>query len=222
MKNDKKLERSLALIITCTRRVNRPKDIVTLAKHISYAEKNMEGLKAVAQAVGLSVQQLKDFLAVKKLHFEVKKLVSKRVIDSVDVVKTISKLPDAKQKFLAQSFVKGQINSKDVRVITTFAKKFRDKPIKKVIEDYRKSKDVRLYVVQIRLPKRFTNQRGLRRHFEEIVGKSEIKELWFQEGIAVLEITDKGHKKLREAVRRGRTTLRKFVTAIVDEISHKK
>jgi hypothetical protein len=215
---DRKLEKSLSLIIACTRRVKRSKDLFTLAKNISFAAKKIGGIEKLAKAVNLSVQQLKDFLSVGDLCAEVKELVGKRAIDSVDVVKTISKLPVKKQKVLAENLVKGKIASKDVRIITTFAKKFCDKPMAKVIEDYQSSKDIRLYVAQIGLPQRFTNQRGLRNRFEEIVRKSEIKRLQFERGIAVLEVTTLGYKRLREAVRKRQMTLRKFIASTVSEL----
>lgn len=218
MKDKEKLEKALALIIKCTRRVKRPKDIVTLAKNISYAKQHLGSVEKVAKAVKLSVQQLKDFLAVEELCSEVKSLVAKRTIVSVDVVKTISKLPEKKQKILAEHFVSGKITSKDVRVITTFAKKFSGRSIKKVIRDYEKSKDVRLYVAHFRLPASFNDRVGLRKQFENIVGKDEIKRLQFKRGVAVLEVTTLGHKKLREAVRKRRTTLRQFVTSVVKEV----
>lgn len=218
MKDNEKLEKALALIIKCTRRVKRPKDIVTLAKNISYAEQHLGSVEKVAKAVKLSVQQLKDFLAVEELCSEVKSLVAKRTIVSVDVVKTISKLPEKKQKILAEHFVSGKITSKDVRVITTFAKKFSGRSIEKVIRDYEKSKDVRLYVAQFRFPASFNDRVGLRKQFEKIVGKDEIKRLQFKRGVAVLEVTTLGHKKLREAVRKRRTTLRQFVTSVVKEV----
>jgi hypothetical protein len=215
---DRKLEKALSLIIACTRRIKRSKDLVTLAENISFAAKKIGGIEKLAKAVNLSVQQLQDFLSVGDLCAEVKELVGKRAIDSVDVVKTISKLPVKKQKVLAENLVKGKIASKDVRIITTFAKKFRNKPMAKVIEDYQKSKDVRLYVAQISLPLDFTNQRGLRSIFEKIVGKSEIKRLQFETGIAVLEVTALGYKKLREAVWERQMTLRKFITSTVSEL----
>jgi len=158
---DRKLEKSLSLIIACTRRVKRSKDLVALAKNISFATKKIGGIEKLAQAVNLSVQQLKDFLSVENLCAEVKELVGKRTIDSVDVVKTISKLPPKKQKILADHLVSGRIASKDVRIITTFAKRFADRAIEKVIRDYEKSKDVRLYVAQFRVPANFNNRIGL-------------------------------------------------------------
>jgi len=219
LERDKKLKKAIALIIACTRRIKRPKDIVTLTKSISYAEKRMGDLEAVAKAVGLSVRQLKDFQTAQKLCAEVKTLVKNRVVDSVDVVKNISRLPPEKQKTLAMNFADGKITSKDVRIITTFAKKFSGRSMERVIRDYEKSRDVRLYVAQFQLPASFNKQVGLRKRFEKIVGNNEIKKLQFEDGVAVLEVTALGHKKLREAVRKQQTTLRKFVTSIVEKLS---
>lgn len=219
MERDKKLKKALALIIACTRRIKRPKDIVTLAKNISYAEKRMGDLEAVAEVVGLSVRQLKDFQTAQKLCAEVKTLVKNRVVDSVDVVKNISRLPPKKQKTLATHFADGKVTSKDVRIITTFAQKFPSKSIKKVITDYQKSKDIRVYVAQFRLPVRFNNHIGLHKRFEEIVGRREIIKWQLGGRIVVLELTVIGHKNLREAVRKKRTTLRKFVTSVVEKLA---
>lgn len=219
---DRKLEKSLSLIIACTRRAKRSKDLVTLAKSISYAAQKLASLEEVAKAVKLSVQQLKDFLSVEDLCAEVKGLVGKRAIDSVDVVKTISKLPPKKQKILAEYLVRGKIASKDVRIITTFAKRFADRPIEKVIQDYEKSKDVRLYVAQFRVPETFNSLAGLRKRLEGIVGKGEIMKLEFKKGAAVLEITSLGYKRLRETVKKRQMTLRKFITSTVSELGGRK
>lgn len=215
MKNKEKLEKALALIIKCTRRIKRPKDIVTLAKNISYAEKCLGNLDNVAQAVGISVQQLKDFLKAKKLCSEVKALVKKRAIDSVDIVKILSTLPYEKQKALANYLIKGLITSKDVRIISTYAKKFPRKSIEKVITNYEKTRDTRLYVIKFRLPTEFNDQNEFLRRFEKIVGKNEIKKFQLEKRVLVLEITTLGHKKLREAVRKKQITLRKYIESII-------
>lgn len=222
MEPDRKLERSLTLIIACTRRVKRAKDLVTLAKNIAFAIRETGSVEKLAKVVRLSVQQLKDFLSVEDLCTEVKGLVRKRAIDSVDVVKTISKLPPRKQKILADLFVKRKIASKDVRIITTFAKKFIDKPIEEVIRDYEKSKDIRLYVVQFRVPETFNNWAGLRKRFEGIVGKREVVKLESERNAAVLEITSLGYKRLREIVQKREMTLRKFVESTVSELGGRK
>jgi hypothetical protein len=222
LKDIENVEKALAIIISCTRRVKRPFDLVTLVENILYAKRCMGSLEAVGEAVKLSVRQLEDFLEVEKLCAEVITLVKKRAIDSVDIVKTISKLSPKKQKGLSKYIIKGRITSKDVRIITTFAKKFPRKSIEQVIAEYEKSKDIRLYVAQFRLPTSFNNMDGIHKRFIEIVGKDEIKKLKFNKEVAVLEVTAMGYKKLREAVRKKQMTLRKFIAAIVNEIGERK
>ena len=218
----RKLEEAVAIIISCTRRIKRPTDLVALAENILYAKKCLGSLEAVGEAVGLSVQQLKDFLAVEKLCAEVKALVKERYIDSVDMVKTISSLPAEKQKVLAQHFAKGQITSQDVRIIATFAKRFPGKSISKVVKDYERTKDTRVYVAQFRLPKNFNGKAGLRKRFEEIVGKAGLKRLQLEGEVGSLEVTALGYKKLREAVRKRKTTLRSFIGSILSEVGEGK
>ena len=218
LKDDKRLEKALWVIIRSTRRVKRLVDLVTLYQNILYAKREVGGLETLAERVKLSVQQLKDFLTVEKLCADVKTLVEKRVIDSVDVVKNISKLPAKKQRVLAEHFADGKVTSKDVRIITTFAQKFPSKSMTKVITDYQKSKDIRVYVAQFRVPAHFNNRVGLHKRFEDIVGKSEMRKLQFQGRVAVLEVTSLGYKRLREAVRKEQTTLRRFIESTVSKM----
>ena len=219
MKHPNQLEDALALIIKCTRRVRRPKDIVTLADNILYAKRQMGGLNKVAEAVRLSEQQLLDFLAVEKLYSEVRELVARRVIDSVDVVKTISGLPENKQKTLANYLAAGRIASKDVRIITSFAKKFPHRLIEDVVKNYDKSKDKRVYVLHFTLPLNFRATARLRSEFQHVVGISEIARIECTKNNGTLEITPLGYKNLRETVRRKRTTIRKLVTFIIGRLS---
>jgi hypothetical protein len=218
LKHPNQLEDALALIIRCTRRVRRPKDIVTLADNILYSKQQMGGLNKVAEAVRLSEQQLLDFLAVGKLCSEARKLVARRVIDSVDVVKTLSGLPANKQMILASYLAAGSISSKDVRIITSFAKKFPQRHLDDIVKNYNKSKDKRVYVLHFALPLNFRATERLRSEFQHIVGVSEITKFDCIKNKGTLEITPLGYKKLREEVRRKQTTIRKLVTSIIDKL----
>ena len=88
-----------------------------------------------------------------------------------------------------------------------------------MIKDYQKSKDIRVYVAQFRLPVRFNNRIDLRKRFEEIVGRREIIKWHLKGRVVVLELTVLGHKNLREAVRKQKTTLRKFVKSVVEKLA---
>jgi len=214
--DNNKLKKAIAIIISGTRRGKRNIDMVKLVDSISYAEQCMGSLNAVAESVKLSVQQLKDFLAVNKLCKEVKKLVSERAIDSVDVVKNIGQLPKEKQIILAREITKGRISSKDVRIITTFMKKFPTRSVQRILRDYYESRDKKTYVVQFAMLGN-GEQNDLKRFFEKMLGKDVIVSLETKGGKTNLEVSAEGYRKLREAAKRKRTSLRKFFTNILRE-----
>ncbi len=216
MRKKENLEKALALIISCTRRVKRPVDIATLAKNILNAKGYLGSLAAVGQAVGLSVQQLKDFLTVDGLCAEVKALVRKRAIDSVDVMKNISQLPKESQQILAKELTKGTISSKDIRILTSFTKQFPDKSIRKILRDYYKSRDIKTYLVEFPAPKD-KRIKEVQRKFEKIVGVTNIISFRVNNGTAALELSYQGGKKIREAAKKKKNTLRKFVNGLLAE-----
>ena len=214
MVDSDKLKKALAVIISGTRRSKRAIDLVTLVDSISYAAKCMGSLKAVAEAVRLSVQQLKDFLAVNKLCPEVRILVSERAIESVDVVKNIVQLPKDKQIVLARELTKGRLSSKDMRIITTFVKRFPKRSSQRILRDYYKSRDKKTYVVKFAMLSDRA-QDGLRKSFEKMVGKDLIVSFETKHRTTSLELSAEGHRKLMEAAKMKQTTLREFVTSIL-------
>lgn len=216
MKKNENLEKVLALIISCTRRVKRPLNLVTLAKNISDAKGHLGSLEAVGQTVDLSVQQLKDFLTVEGLCAEVKALVKIRAIDSVDVMKNISRLPKGSQQILAKELTKGAISSKDIRILTSFTKQFPDKSLRKIIRDYYKSRDIKTYLVKFPVPKD-RRIKEVQRKFEKIVGKTDIISFRVNNGMAILELSYQGQEKIRKAAKKQKNTLRKFVNRLLAE-----
>jgi len=216
---EKELQDALALIIACTRRAHqdRPKDIVTIAESITFAKEKMGSLGTVARSVGVSEQQLRDFLAVMRLDDITREKVRTRAIDSVDVVKNLAKLPFDKQKTLAECLSRGEINSQDVRVITGFALRFPQKRIERILREYRQSKDTKIYVVRFRIPDGL-GARTLSQAFEKIVQERAIHNLLVKGHVGELELTEAGYKSLRTEVRRMGTTLRGFVKSVLQAL----
>jgi len=215
--SQKKLQDALALIIACTRRApqGRPKDIVVVAEAIAYAKQQMGSLTRVGQTVGVSEQQLRDFLAVMRLDDDIRALVQKRVIDSVDVVKNLAKLSGESQRVLAESLRCGEINSQDIRVVTGFARTFPEKKMEKILSEYGHSRDVKIYVVRFHISDPVAAN-TVRSRVETVVGKKGISSLSVKGRVGELELTRAGYRRLREEVRRRRTTLRDFVESAVE------
>jgi len=112
---------ALATIFSNTKRKKRNVDLLTIAKNCDYLVKLYGSQKTVAEKVGLSTEMIREFLAVLKLPTEIQTLVSKRKIDSIDIVREISALKEqSKQIAAAEAFIDSL--SKDVRDIRRLVK----------------------------------------------------------------------------------------------------
>jgi len=216
VKKDENLAKAISCIIGCTRRVKRTVDLITLAENISLAKDRMRSLQKVADHVSLSVQQMRDFLTVEKLCSEVRELVRRRDIDSVDAVKNIARLPEASQRVVAKEIVSGRINSKDLRIIASFAKRFPEKSIHLVLKDYYASRDVKTYVVESTVQD-VREGREARKKFEKIVGKQNV--IMFcvsrKQMKITIEFSREGILKLRAAAKLMGDSLRALVKSIL-------
>lgn len=107
---------ALSVLFANTRRKRRSVDLVTLGKNCDYLVELYGSRKHVAEKLGLSTEMIREFLTVLKLPKKVQKLVSERVIDSLDVVREISSIED-KDKQIAAAEALVNTSSKDVRDI---------------------------------------------------------------------------------------------------------
>lgn len=113
-------ESALAIVFANTRRKKRTADLITVAKSFEYLVRLYESRKAVAEKVGLSTEMVREFLTVLELPEEVKKLISSREIDRLDVALEIYMLKDPKKQVTAAKTI-GGLPSKDVRDIRRLA-----------------------------------------------------------------------------------------------------
>lgn len=113
-------ETALAIVFANTRRKKRTADLITVAKSFEYLVKLYGSRKAVARKVGLSTEMIREFLTVLDLPGEVKKLVSSREIDKLDVALEIYMLKDPEKQSAAAKTI-AALPSKDVRDIRRLA-----------------------------------------------------------------------------------------------------
>jgi len=112
---------ALAIVFANIRRKKRSNDLVTIAKSFEYLVNLYGSPKDVADKVGLSMEMIRQFLAVLKLPKEIQKIFSKRQIDSVDAAKELVALRDPTQQVLvAEELIKSL--SKDTRDIKRLVK----------------------------------------------------------------------------------------------------
>jgi hypothetical protein len=113
---------ALAIVFGNTRRKKRYEDLVTIAKAFKYLANLYGSKKKLSNRIGLSVEMIREFLAVLKLPKEVQELVNTRRIDSIDTVKELIALQDqSKQIGVAKAIA--DLQSKDTRDIKRLIKK---------------------------------------------------------------------------------------------------
>ncbi|UCG94435.1 MAG: hypothetical protein JSW13_01365 [Candidatus Aerophobus sp.] len=208
-----KTEKAIATLIGCTRRKRRPKSITEIASIIEFLRKELGSYKAVGKAVGLSTEMLREFRSVESLDQDVKPLVDKRIIDSVDLVYRISKLNAKAQKAVIEKFLKNDLTGDDARVVKSFQRRS-GQSIRNMISKIMKSRNIRTYILEFEMPSgKSKNQ--IRKRFEKIVGNAEIVSFFVNGKAATLALSYQGQKKLRERAKEKKITLRKFVIRLL-------
>ncbi len=208
------IDREIATLIFCTHRKRRPRSITEIADIIESLRRKLGSYEAVSERVNLSTEMLREFRSVRLLDPTVRALVEQRAIDSVDLVYRISKLEPKKQRAIANKFLKDQLTGNDVRAIRSF-KKGKEQSAREVISKITKSRNIRVYILQFKLPDK-TRTTELRKRFERILGRTQIVDLRAKNGVASLGLSYRGQKRLREAAKKKKMTLRRFVNRFVE------
>jgi hypothetical protein len=211
------LERAIAVLIANTRRVRRRRSLIEIADHIDIAREGLGSLQAVADKVGVSNQQLTEFLAVRRLSSGVRKLVGNRNIDSVDVVRELAKLKPRDQLIVGRLAAAREVTSQDVRAIVSFRRSAPELDIRQAIERVLESRDVKEYVAEFPLLNVQTDLRRLRQPFEHLVGCENLRSLSQEGRLARLSLTREGMQALQAAAKRDGLTKRQLIDHIVRE-----
>jgi hypothetical protein len=113
-------ETALSVLFANTKRKKRKVDLITLAESCSYLFKLYGSQSKVAKKIGLSNEMVRELQLPLKLPKLIQDLISKRKIDSIDVIKEIAVFKDPLQQI---SMVKNIANlpTKDIRDIKRLA-----------------------------------------------------------------------------------------------------
>ena len=217
MGNTNKRETVIACLIANTRRRKRPNSLVEIASDIRWLENELGSLKVVSQTIGISTDMLRQFLSLEHLSPEVLSLLKERKIDLINIAHYMHGFDTEAQQTIAQKVVEGKLSANDIRVLAPLHKMFPDSDIEQLILRVQQSKNIRLYVAYFRVPKEFKDISKLKERFERIVGTDEIKSLTVTNQVGMLELTEQGRRKLRDASKKQCMTLKEFVNTIVSE-----
>ena len=211
------VEDALAGLIASTKRVRRKLNLVEIAEKLDIARKGLGNLKKVSEAVGLSLEMLRQFTRVAKLSPEVRSLVAEGLIQSVDIADRISRLPLPDQLPVARAVANGELNSDDVRAIVSYRKQRPKMLINKVISNVTSSRNIREYVVQFLPPKGENQLKDVEERFIKLLGKDAICSLSIEKGVGILILNAKGKERLQTNAKRQGLTKREMVEKIISD-----
>lgn len=213
--SESEVEDALAGLIASTKRVHRKLNLLEISRKLEIARKALGNLKNVSNAIGLSTEMLRQFSRVAKLAPEVRGLVGKGVIQSVDIADRISRLPSPDQLPLARAVARGELTSDDVRAVVSLRKQLPKMEISKVIHRVTSSRNIREYIVQFLLPSGEDKVKDIEARFIRLLGKEGLCSLSFKNGVGTLILNAAGKRRFQDIAKAKSLTKRALVNRII-------
>jgi hypothetical protein len=209
------VEEALAGLIASTRRVRRKLNLLEIARKLRIALGAMGSLKKLSDAVGLSEEMLRQFSRVEKLSRDVKDLLAKGNIQSVDIADRLSRLPGRDQFPVAKEVARGDLNSDDVRAIVSLRKALPQLRIENVIDRVRTSRNIKEYVVQFLVPPDRGKSKDIESRFIRLLGKESLRSFTLRNGVGTLVLNVVGKNRLQEIAKQKGLTKRILIDRVV-------
>jgi len=178
--------------------------------------------------VKLSPEMIREFLRLLSLTDEVKTLIRKGFINSVDIGYRISKLNRKDQIVLAKNVLGKRLNSYDVRNIVKYKIDNSSISITKAIKTVIDSKITKIFVAYLGIDKS-TNERLEQKYrnedkavlikslFEKLVGKKNIVLFSLDGRVVLIKVLQEGLERMRNKAKRVKVSLSKLANAIIRE-----
>lgn len=210
----REVEDALATLIASTRRGKRKLPLSDVCKNLIIARDGLGSLNKVGDTIGLSMEMLRQFSRYEKLEPNVKKLVDKGKIQSVDIMDRISRLPTADQLSVAHAAVREGLTSDDLRAIVSLRKALPQKKIITVIDRIITSRNIKEYVVEFRIPKGVESTE-IKVRFRKLLGTERIISYADKHGIGTMILNVEGKNRLQEIAKKKHLTKRSLVNKVI-------
>lgn len=199
--------------------MRRPHSLPEIASAIRTAEAGYGKLKDVAERVGISLEMLKRFLSVERLHPKVKPLVSSRRIDSLNSVLYMAVLPTDDQPVVAEALLSGKLSGTDARAVAPLRGRSPRADIRKLIERVAGSRDRTVYAIVFTLGNDDL-QRNVTNALREVCGDGLVA-VRRSEGHQYKAVLSRpGLKNLRSAAQKGKLSLREYMKRLLSAATH--
>jgi len=218
----------LAIIAAGTKRKKRAVNILKVAKALKDLYNLYGSSDAVSKAVKLSPEMIREFLGLRELTGEVKTLIRKGLINSVDIGYRISKLPSKHQVILAKNTLKKKLSSNDVRAIVKHKIDNPKVSINKVVKDVLESKIKKIFVAYLgidkntfeRLEKEYKTKNKtnlIKALFYKVINKRNLVFFSLNGRVVVIKVLREGVEEMRSKAKNLKISLNKLADALVKE-----
>jgi hypothetical protein len=214
--SDGETTEAIAVLLANTGRPRRKLSLLEVGDWIEVARRELGSLAQVADTIGVSPEMLREFAAVRKLVPEVREMVARRDIDSVDVAHRLARLPDRDQVAVAHAFCARRLTRDDVRAIVPMRRAEPQTPVGDLIARLEASHDLREYLVEFVRPPNASAD-DIRARLVPVVGEASIRWLRLGGPVGVLALDEQGRRRLQEEAKRRRLTKRQLVDGLVNE-----
>jgi hypothetical protein len=210
------LDDALAALLASTKRTKRTLNLIEVSEKLGTAIRLLGSLRAVANALGLSDETVRQFGRVEKLSPHVRKLLKSGQITSMDLADRLSRLPSADQYPIAAGVISGALDARDVRAILPLRKAIPEAPIQQLIRRIRGSRNIKEYVAEFLTPHPIPRSTTLLRRLSPVIARREVRGLEIGDVVGRLFLTANGKKALEEAAREERVTKRELLQRLVN------
>jgi hypothetical protein len=210
------LDDALAALLASTRRTKRTLNLVEVAEKLQTATRLMGSLNAVAHALGLSDETVRQFSRIEKLSPNVRKLLASGQITSMDLADRLSRLPSGDQYPVAAAVVSGTLDARDVRAILPLRKTMPKVPIQRLIQRIRASRNIKEYVAEFLTPHPIPNSATLLGRLSRFFAPRDLRGLEIGDVVGQLFLTAKGKKVLQDTAREEGVTKRELLQRLIN------
>jgi hypothetical protein len=218
----------LAIIAVGTKRKKRTANILKVAEALKDLSNLLGSRDTVSKIVKLSSEMIREFLRLLSLTNEVKTLIRKGFINSVDIGYRISKLSKKDQIVLAKNVFGKRLSSGDVRNIVKYKIDNPSIPITNAIKNVVDSKVTKIFVAYLGIDKN-TNERLERKYrnkdkavlikslFEKLIGKKDITFFSLNGRVVLIKVSHEGLDRMKNKAKQTKISLSKLADALVRE-----
>lgn len=210
------LDDALAALLASTRRAKRSLNLAEVSKKLRTAIGLLGSLRAVAEALGLSDETVRQFSRIEKLAPDVKKLVARGQITSMDLADRLSRFPAADQCPVARAVASGAMDAHDVRAVLALRKTMPKVPVQQLIRRVQSSRNIKEYVAEFLVPEPPPSPSALLKRLSRVFARRDVRNLEMGEGIGRLFLTARGKTALERAAREQGVTKRELLQRLIN------